>query len=448
MYRRYFTVFLFLSFMACAASVFLPAESDAFFEDLCYEYTDTSKTALKPQPFNCWDVQCKDNVKHSNTQCVTTGLEGYLTASISDKYHARNSLHFDVVWLLARLNGMTIQDASMLAAYSEATDPGGFTHYDYLGYPIPSTNMTYPAPTDNIIGVHRTNDLTYGYWFHYIPWYKLPGMTATTSHLTYTPGAIPSPFPAQEVPVNHLRAWAFGKRDSLCEFGLTKDIYSDTAACINDGVSAQKGITVHLPFMANLEITATNPAISWQHINPSVSPPYNCVTGSNEPAPCYNDYNAAYAGSIKGTVKALGIYLHAMDDRLSHFACVDPSFIALQNDGNYVLQYHNTTCEQGTHAILHYAETGHVPIPQRSLDAIRFSYYEIAEWMNYTGYDSKQAVVNSSNYPGVNEVDKIVEMIGTAITRGISRDRIKALCKTAVQGYNLGWHDGNSDCKY
>lgn len=424
------------------ALILIPSCAYAFFEDICYEYTDASKTALNPVPFNCWDVQCKDNINHSNTQCVTTGLEDYLVATLSDKYHARNTLHFDVVWLLARMLGMKSGDASTLAYYSEATDPGGFTHYDYLGNPIASST------TDSILGVQRTNLLTSGYWFHYIPWYKLPG-TGTTEHLTYTPGAVPSPFSSYEVPLNHLRAWAFGKRDSVCEFGLTKDINSDTAACINDGGGIVQ-ISVTMPFMAFTYVPLPQTqTLSWQRINPSVAPPYNC-DNNGTPTPCYYEYNQSYASSISGTLKALGIYLHAMDDRLSHFACVDPSPIT-PNGSNYVLQY-GDTCGQATHALLHYEETGHSPVPERSVEAITYSYYEIQAWIAWKktqpgGY-ATDTVVNAQNYPAVSDVNSIAAIIGNAIARGISRDRVKAMCKLAVKGYNLGWHDGNSECKY
>lgn len=436
--------------MIAVTSAMLSSYAHAFSEDICYEYVNTSKTTysdpINPVPFNCWDMECKDNINHSNTQCATTGVETYINAALLDKYHARNTLHFDVVWLIARMLGMTSQDAYTLAAYSQATDIGQYGHYYANGNPMPNTI------TDDIIGVQRSNFSSLGFWFHYIPWYRSTGMTETSSTLTYTSGGTPSPFASQEVPLNHLRAWAFGKRDSVCEFGITKNMNSDTAQCINDG-GGTAAINYSIPVIADYRPPTSLWTLSWQRINPN-STTYGCTDPSTGKAiPCYNGgYTTNYANTNKGALKALGVYLHAMDDRLSHFLCVDSAYIE-QSGSNYSLQY-PAECGQVTHAVMHYAETGHSPVPERSINAIKYSYYEIKEWIAWkktqTGGFATETVTNASNYPAVSDanMNSISDMIGKALTRGISRDRIKALCKIATRGYNLGWHDGNTECKY
>lgn len=436
----------------CAVLLFsyimFPASAYSFSEDICYEFVDESKTTINPLPFNCWDITCKDSAPNYNPKrpCATTGLETYINAAFQDKYHGRNLLHFDVVWLLARMLGMPKADADKLAAYSEATDLGTYTHYDYLGNPISGST------TDDIYGVQRTNAATLGFWFHFPPWYRLSGMTQTTSSLTYTtPDGVSSPWPAQEAPLTHLRAWAFGKRDSVCEFGITSDVSIDTAACINNGGGAK---TLDFTFpIVNPYRPGDIATLDWQRIQQKAEGDTSCVTTDNTTVhdTCYI---SGYDAARMGTLEALGIYLHVMDDRLSHYACNDASSIDTLPSGNFRLRYADS-CGSATHAVLHYNETGHSPVPERSLNAIRYTFYEISNWItwkkNQPGGYVTEVITNASNYPAVStaNADSIVDMIGKALPRGIADYRIKALCKIAVKGYNLGvWHDNSSDCKY
>lgn len=426
--------------------VLFPSPVYSFSEDICYEYLDPNKTTnadpLNPQPFNCWDVTCKDSAPNYNPKrpCATTGLETYINAAALEKYHGRNLLHYDVVWLLARMLGIPKADADNLAAHSEATDLGIYTHYDYLGNPIPSSTTAY------IYGVRRTNYATKGFWFHYIPWYRMPGMTSNTSTLTYTaPVGDSSPWPEQEVPLRHLRAWAFGKRDTVCEFGITADVTTDTAVCLNGA----KNITYSSPIVATADTPPETAPLEWQRIQKKAADDATCNT-SDEYNTCYIE---GYSSARKGTLEALGVYLHAMDDRLSHFLCSDSSPIEPGSDF-YTLTY-GQPCAQITHAIMHYNETGHSPVPERSLNAIRYTFYEISNWIAWkktqSGGYTTEVIVNSSNYPAVSiaNADSIVDMIGKALPKGIADYRIKALCKIAIKGYNLGvWHDNSSDCKY
>lgn len=421
----------------------------SFSEDICYDYLDSNKTTntdpINPLPFNCWDVTCKDSEPNYNPKrsCAATGLETYINAAFRSKYHGRNMLHYDVVWLLARMLGMPKADADVLAAYSEATDLGTYTHYDYLGKPISGST------TDDIYGVQRTNSATFGFWLHFPPWYRLSGMTQATSSLTYTtPVGISSPWPAQEVPLTHLRAWAFGKRESVCEFGITTDPNIDTAPCVNNG-GGTKTIDFTFPIFNSIRPGDTVP-LDWQRIQKKAEGDATCIA-SHEHATCYVQ---GYDSAQKGTLRALAIYLHVMDDRLSHFACDDASSIETLSSGNFSLRYAES-CSSATHAALHYNETGHSPVPERSLNAIRYTFYEISNWIAWkktqAGGYATEVIVNASNYPSVSveNADSLVDMIGKALPRGIADYRIKALCKIAIKGYNLStWHDNSVDCKY
>lgn len=427
--------------ISCAAFFLaLPSSAGAFSEDICYDWRDAEKTKLKPQPFNCWDVECRDaNTGYNpNRSCASTGLQSYIEAA-SGRFHTRNMLHYDVVWLLARLLGMRKEDANTLAAYSEAPDQGSYQHYDYLGDTVVS------GTTENVNGLYRTNYATYGFWLHYVPWQRLTGMSEQSLSLTFTErnNAGLTPFGAHEAPLNHLRAWAFGQRSDLCEFGILSTPEDPASACINSS-GGSRTLTYTVPIVG-FTATPAPMTLSWQRVNQQPSPP--CDTSSN-PAQHETCYQQTWTAAKKGSLLALGAYLHAMDDRLSHFACTDPSAIRRQANGNYSLDYGNG-CGQGFHAVLHYEETGHAPTPDRSLNALRFSFLEIDSWLTAMNYP-REAVNRASNFPEIkrDNASAIVTLIRPAVERGNAWGRIKALCKTASMGYGVGWHDGNERCQY
>lgn len=417
----------------------------AFSEDICYHYQSPQNTAgpINPAPFNCWDLQCRDGalaqVPASAATCVVTGLARYADASLRGGYHVRNSIHFDVTWLAARLQGMSAADASRLAVFAEATDLGGFQHYDYLGQPIVGT------AADNILGVQRTNTKTSGFWLHFVPWRQPAGSTQTSSELTYTDGSgTSSPYPAQEVPLAHLRAWAFGQQPQLCEFGMT-DSGGPIGNCLTQ---TGKKLFVDLPLLADpadlvdIRLRQSNP-LEWQRIHPQTS---ECNARD-----CYDE---SYGTQKAGSLEALGVYLHALADRLSHDHCSDDSYIAdhwagpdspTQTAEHYL--FYPDICGTMAHATLHYAETGQPLLPERSRSAIRYAYQEIGAWMNANRY-ARDTVSAARGYPEPTSTEAVATLIDRALTQGTAAERLGALCDVGRRGYSLAWHDNNATCVY
>lgn len=413
-----------------------------FSEDICYYYKNPSDKngAVNPAPFNCWDLQCRDGatseVPSTAASCVVTGLARYADATLGG-FHARNAIHFDITWLAARLQGMKTEDSRKLAVFTEATDLGIFQHYDYAGLPITG------AVSDNINGVQRTNMTTNGFWLHFIPWKKISGYTQNTSNLTYTPNTgAASPFPAQEVPLAHLRAWAFGLQNDLCEFGMT-----DTREAVGNCLTSAS-LYYDLPLLADpndvvdIRIRQATP-LEWQRINPQTS---DCKARD-----CYNrDYAKVKAGSIE----ALGIYLHAMADRLSHYHCSQDSYISSiwegegtpKNVADYYLFYPDI-CGTAAHVALHYPETGQPALPERSRDAVRYAYQEIAAWMALKHY-VPDTITPAKAFPAPSSVETVALLLDRALTQSTASARLQSLCNIAKQGYNLEWHDNSPDCVY
>ena len=410
-----------------------PGAALPFAEDICYVYRDAGvlndEENLIPAPFNCYDLTCSDGPGGDGgaPECVVEGLATYIGALfIQRNLRGRNTLHFDVAWLLARAAGLTAEDAMTVATYSEATDLGRYQHYDFLGRPIPS------SATGDISGLTRTNADTAGFWLHFPPWYRAQGDIGMPEGLDYdfdhAPGA--SPYHERERSLNHLRAWAFGQRATLCNFGLTQP----DGQCFVDAQDPADDTTLYVSFPVVGPVAQTG---TWALRNQDIAP---CGNGDPD---CYvSDYDVDHAG----TPSALGSYLHSMGDRLSHVQCTNVSYIeetiGPKSETDLQLLY-SPSCGALVHVAMHYRETGHQPVPGRSVDMVRYTGAEIDDWAETTGYARGAWAVTD---PVEQEAlwDRIAQ---TALPEACAADRIAALCEIA-KDHGLGWHDGNPSCTY
>ncbi len=226
-----------------AASVFAPMTAHAFAEDLCFHYVDPQAKSgnVIPHAFNCWNVQCTDSVKPENEPagCVVKGVARYLNATIAKGLHGRNMVHFDSLYLFSRMLGLSNEDAFDIAAYSQATDlVGGYVHTDQYGKAMTELK------TANLQGITRLNLDTAGYSYHFVPWLRTEGHAlkkALTYDNAYRQHGQTSPYAKSEALINHLRLWAFGGRQTLCDFGLTKDQINPLSDCFADEYGTKSG---------------------------------------------------------------------------------------------------------------------------------------------------------------------------------------------------------------
>jgi len=432
---------------AIYAALFIPSHTAwAFSEDICFSYvaSGTKSGPIVPKPFNCWDLQCNDHPEDAKRPgaCVVTGLATLVDAAVIEGVHVRNSLHFDVTYLLARLHGMRLGDARKLAVYDEATDLGKYQHFNQTGVRVVDSSV-------DIEGVRRTNFTTSGFWLHFVPWFRGAG-TATESVLQYTADTgFSAPFPSTERPLNHLRAWAFGQQAELCEFGLTEGS-AVTGNCL--GSSQPATLYWDLPALSgpnNLVDVRMRQTVApqWQRTKR--------VDGATDDCQDRNTcYDRSYS-SKSASIEALGIYLHSLGDRLSHHHCSDGSAIASNwsgegspNNSADLYLFYPDICGTVAHTMLHYAETGHDLVPERTKDAIGIAAREIGQWVTLTGYPSRSVVLPKAGYPAVDEVDSLVTRIVQATAQAAAADRVAALCRLARDGYGIDWHDGNASCSY
>ncbi|MFI3197590.1 MAG: hypothetical protein QX196_04625, partial [Methylococcaceae bacterium] len=436
-----------------------PTVAQAFTEDLCFQYVDKQAKSgdVTPKAFNCWNVQCTDSIKPENAPagCAVKGVARYVNAIIQKGLHGRNLLHFDTVYLYARMQGLTDSDALEAATYSQATDLGAYNHTDQYGKALTALQ------TDDLSGIIRTNFATSGFALHFVPWLRAEGSQEINHRFTYDKNHQQTPFDKSEALINQTRLWAFGGRSTLCNFGLTKNQDDPMADCFTP--QDNQKIFYSIPKIASTPKTRTqafegNNPVTGQSI--LLTNPNTC--DFNEPSTC--QYAPDYAQTIKGTTKSLGIYMHVLGDRLSHAYCSDNAFItkgwdrkqakpkAMASDATYSVWY-PAQCATISHVAHHYLETGHKKLPEQSKKALEYSYLEIQEWIKATDYLKKHSEQKpagpNKGYPQLNETAKIAALVGNALKLADAGDRNKALCKIALKGYGITpWHDGSKDCKY
>ncbi len=369
-----------------------------FAEDVCQSYLDGgAQSAVNADAFNCNDLQGLDGEGG-----VLSGMVTY-ARTIAGSFYARSSLHFESAWIIARLYGMADADALKVAAYSQATDLGTFTPYDSSGAAMEA------ATTDDIDGVTRLNLDTYGFWLHYVPWYKRAARSGKVkSRLFYrkTPGR-PSPFARAERPLNHIRDWALGRRDSLCSFGMT----GAGSRCYSGVGPGSATLSLSAPLFGPVRTDEEQVTLGDQIVSPA---------------------DGAWAAAQAGSLEALGIYLHAMIDRLSHHFCSDKSPIVEDRGSSprYRL-YYDQACGQLLHVTLHYREAGHWPVPPRSKRALRYMSFEIPVWMDETNYPAEAQA-------GRRKIAVALRKISKALSINDADARIAGL-KAVAEHYGLGW---------
>jgi hypothetical protein len=144
-----------------------------------------------------------------------------------------------------------------------------------------------------------------------------------------------------------------------------------------------------------------------------------------------------------GGLKAFGVYLHLLGDRLSHYKCSEASTVQ-KNPGigprDFILPYETEECGQVNHAWRHYLETGHGYPPARTLGAIEYYYKETQSYLSkYPKYRTEK--------PSTIGWSQAQTPLASAIAKGSASERLSALCNLS-RSWGLGWHDGNDSCKY
>ncbi|MGW6692980.1 hypothetical protein ACWF62_04310 [Rhodococcus sp. NPDC054953] len=317
---------------ACIVAAFAAAPAPtahAFAEDVCYSQEGVPAHNCGPLP-----PPCPTDIPTA----PACGLQAFLAYgyTLRQPLGGRSLVHADATYLLARTAGFPERDAYWIAAYDEATDLGTFTPRDVDGRPVPGADT---LTTRDIGGLVRTHFATGGFLFHFPP---------TLGPSTPQEGLRPDVTdPRHEVMLAHLRRWAMagpGGDAPLCTGGFT------TASAAGDLGTGPACYADPSPVPIDGEYSVVAP----------VAVPFTNATGEQVVSgDVRSDRFDSWIGDQAANAR-IGIYLHALADRISHHACVDAGTTVppTPEQPAFRVELNTPSCDQGPHALRHEYETG------------------------------------------------------------------------------------------
>ena len=417
--------------IALAAYTWSPAAS-AFMEDICYPNGGGSA------PQNCLTLPAVCQPVGSTTPaCRTFMSTQFLLEGSGQQQGARSMVHADATFLLAQSVGFSTDDAWWIAAFDEVCDYGTFQAYDMKGEPLDAATQT---PT--LEGFLRSNTATGGTFFHYVSTYAdgsgspAPGLDGLVPDVTDE---------STEFFLAHLRRWAkagSGPSRVLCTGGLTTESDAGSHGTGTDcyplgggqgATDAGNIVWSTAIFAAGKTITTTN-ASGLQVIHRPdggavvLSPDFDSIVGATD------------GGSARIMDARLGIYVHALADRISHNACTDTATMAGPSGDGWTESWTTGACDQGYHVLFHAWETGvdfsKVPAAnQTTVSALRAVHSELLSFANTRG------VAGSSTA----DAGALLSDIATALETADAPGRIGAVAAVSCQ-YGLQPFPGAPAC--
>jgi hypothetical protein len=336
----------------------------AFGEDLCMNLPKEGQDPL----FNCISLPADCKPGNNTARCRAAAFNSVPqdAESISG---GRSMLHVDSTYYLAQAIGFDSWTAYQIAMYDGDTDTGQYVPHNQKGEKIikdPQTCFNDPKsdPICAIMpplikGVNRFNGDTGGLLIHFGARFNVENT------------AEPVPFPydyfsdrRHEKQINDIHDWAFNIRDEYCVFGLTGDMDvkkqgNHTRGCLAGQNGTEAFVKGHIPLS---QFGPDRGGISVQAL-------------MGEQIVALSDQNQATA--LSSTMQnimphdqikyaKMGVFLHSIQDRISHHICIDTSTAAEQArlpdnhhfTDNYLVDYNKENCSQGNHMLWHGWEVG------------------------------------------------------------------------------------------
>jgi hypothetical protein len=447
------------------------AEVRAFAEDICPGgaggWTDCSLQLCPP-----------DMAEEGNLACEAIGMGTLVVVNREEAATGsgrRSTLHMDATYYLAQAVGLSPRQAFVIASYDQAADVVQSDWRDQQAQALVTEQdcLIEPPPaicelrTRAISAIDRNNFRGGGVNFHFM-----------APQVAY--GAPPPPLdgmapnlgdPYGEHFLVHLRRWAFGETRLLCVGGLTtrsaRGDYATGAECYHSDREPSV-LLGQIPFVSEMEPEGTplESQVAWlsefgeQLLNLEPAAPASAID--------------TYLGAEAAPLARMGIYLHALADRISHQLCNTHSvlegprpadapdiltvplaydiFLFLQNAGDpaYLLQqmllapvlsnpefhllFDVKQCDQPSHAARHDFERGHdqeaLQPPHRTLrPGLGYVYDELLAYARQHGVARPEAA--DADYRA-----RVVEGLVEAISVAGPVPRLQAFCDFA-QGLNL-----------
>lgn len=306
----------------------------AFAEDACFEsgvgYRNCSELPEACEPAGVDDARCRV------AAAAAFVLEG------SSASAARSVVHADATQLLAQFMGFSAEDAYWIAAYDEVADYGAFDVVDASGASLDGGAWA----TATLDGYVRTNLASGGMLVHFVTPFHLD----EAQPISGIDGLAPDVEDGRtEVLLANLRRWALGEGPG-CTAGLTLPVDGDYArgdACLHEGG-------------APLPIEGDVRAVASADVHFETATGLQVVASADLEVALTSDALDTLVGADRADDARLGLYLHALADRVSHHVCGDASYLFLDDAGFYADLTHDD-CTQGAHALRHFWEWGVAP---------------------------------------------------------------------------------------
>jgi len=342
-----------------------PTSAQAFTEDICYTLTGVE---------NCYGaIGCSPgkDTPRCTREATTDGLRLLATPG-------RSLLHMDGTYFLAQAVGFSAEDAHVIASYDEAADIGVYIPYDRSGNAMvdpdtcggPSAPTTCKLVSRDLSAWTRTSFATGGFHIHMSAPYNPDGDALVTG----VDGQHPDPTdPVHEASMRQLRDWVYGDQETACTVGFTvPSSHGDISTgdrCAEQALGGQAWMTGEIPLLGGATVWLDVPLGEQVIVDDD---------HSTEWASAFDDLDDPQLAKA-------GVYMHMLQDRVSHHNCGDlsVSYPDPTSPGDFVFDYADVECGAGPHALWHSWEIGQ---PQAGLDpkfqntvpALELSYRELS----------------------------------------------------------------------
>ena len=323
--------------------------------------------------------------------CRTTAAVDSL-ATFTDVSNYRGAVHYDGVFIMAQAVGFTSEMAYWLAAFAQAVDFIQFKGLDQCGIPLP--NMYWTPP---LRGYVRTSVVTGGTATHLgvpfgltKPYEDYTGLNPDLTNFEY------------EGTLSTFRLWARGETDLACIAGFrepsadgnyflgdtclitSKTLDSSNVSPLVSGPIPLAGGPMQfgeqiIHYDCDPNCTDTN----FQITNPVMASDFEAYLAQNAMGP--RGTNKLQDGNpVPLLIAKMGIYMHLLADRTSHYYCTDvegKSAIVHVNGGeedDLALYLDTHMCNAVMHGSEHSWEQGvDQPLAPQSYAALQLYYQEL-----------------------------------------------------------------------
>eukprot|EP00128_Syssomonas_multiformis_P010995 Colp12_sorted_trinity150504_noHs@23989 len=412
----------------------LIATVQAHVEEICVAPPGNSTTS---GVYNFYSVAAKLGCGYADRspKCIAAVISGS-AETFGDKSICRGIVHFNAIYFTAVALGFKQDVAYMFSAFSQGIDFVQYQGIDSCGREMPNRYTTPPLrglmrTAATYGGTNRHLGVPFVGWLDKSPLYNTTsgeGAELVQRNKTYTGGSGPlgcldkfftstwdqyvkrCPALMPDLSDNFYegalasgRRWAFGETNIICNGGFTvpdkknKDSVFTGSACPPPTSGRQYTVNVGPAVSGPIPLTGSL-QFGEQVVHYDCTP--NCTAAPTAIVPesvilasklgqYLNEQSQAhgYATMDDGTpvpelVARMGVYLHWIADRASHFYCTDASgsgVAAVKNGTGYDLYLYLETkaCNFVTHGMVHYWEQGVAYLAPGTYSALLLTYREL-----------------------------------------------------------------------